>query len=1144
MKEKHPRQQVLAPDDSAFPPSHESKRVRFAAPVPPQSVPLRRSKSQPLLVDRCCNCTTGSTCSTARCACRQLGTYCRTCACIVRCTNKSKETISNTSTSAPDESPTPVEVLTHDTDSVATTTTSPVSREQSTASAGEASGTTTSAGEESVGTGQDGVEERRAGDLPGAVLSDADRLFDEVYGDHVHQNPGTHLHGGISDDAVWQAYWRRLIPLQPQQYNLPTGAVGRRFIETLTDLLIGVKRRKWNSERFFVFQTVVLQRTRDCVKARDIKNRLSWRMDAWDAGKFGMLVQTAVDDMTASMRFKRGGTTAEQRAKIFHAKMLRGDVRGAVKYLMATEEGGVLMPDAIDEKTGDSVEQVLRSKHPDARIPDASSLQHYDTTPDFVDLDITPTVVESVARELRGAAGVSGSDAHAVSHWLLGFGQASAGLRAALADFSAWLANDSPPWAAYRALMAGRLIAIDKCPGVRPIGIGETWRRAMAKCVLHVARNGAKDACGIDQLCAGLEAGIDGAIHAMQHMWDVHHMEEEWGFHLIDAENGFNLENRIVMLWTVRHEWPAGARFAFNCYRHCSILVIRGDIHHCVFLLSQEGVTQGDPLAMILYGLGLLPLIRQLKAEFPDVEQPWYADDAGAGGTFTSIRAHFKRLQELGPKFGYFPNPSKSIIVVPAHSLARAKAAFADLGFTVKTGSRYLGGFLGERDLFDSWIAKKTAYWSRAIEALASVAPAYPQDAYTGLQKSLQQEWHFVQRVVRDTGPHFAAVADTLSSVFLPALFGEPIDADDPRLALACLPVKQAGLALPNPVASADLNYKASTVLCTHLIDALRGRAEFSSATHSGTTRAVRAELRSRSLDCHNATLASIVHPLPNDTRRIIMRGCETGAWLSVLPSTVNGTELSRQEFRDSLYLRYALTPPDLPSLCDGCGQKFSVPHALDCPNGGLIIARHNELRDELCDLAVRAIGRPAVRDEPLIHPSRPAAQPTASDKSAHPVQCNRRKQFDNDDRGDVLIRGLWARGTDCILDIRVTDTDAQSNRSKDPKEVLAQHEQQKKKKYLAACLAQRRHFTPFVVSADGLLGNEAQSVLQNLSARFAEKSGKSYSAVCGFMRAHMSIAIVRATHLCLRGSRIPTSFMSHRPQWEDGAGLNLFRRF
>ena len=43
-------------------------------------------------------------------------------------------------------------------------------------------------------------------------------------------------------------------------------------------------------------------------------------------------------------------------------------------------------------------------------------------------------------------------------------------------------------------------------------------------------------------------------------------------------------------------------------------------------------------------------------------------------------------------------------------------------------------------------------------------------------------------------------------------------------------------------------------------------------------------------------------------------------------------------------------------------------------------------------------------------------------------------------------------------------------------------------------------------------------------------------------MRSRMSIAIVRATHLCIRESRIPTmSQMRQHPQWEDGAGLSLF---
>jgi hypothetical protein len=91
--------------------------------------------------------------------------------------------------------------------------------------------------------------------------------------------------------------------------------------------------------------------------------------------------------------------------------------------------------------------------------------------------------------------------------------------------------------------------------------------------------------------------------------------------------------------------------------------------------------------------------------------------------------------------------------------------------------------------------------------------------------------------------------------------------------------------------------------------------------------------------------------------------------------------------------------------------------------------------------------------------------------------------------------------------------------------------------------LAQRRHFTPFVVSTDGLIGKEAPSVLKELSTLLSDKWEKPYSVVRGYVNARMSISIVRATHLCLRGSRIPTSQISNRrPQWEDKAGLRLFR--
>ena len=50
------------------------------------------------------------------------------------------------------------------------------------------------------------------------------------------------------------------------------------------------------------------------------------------------------------------------------------------------------------------------------------------------------------------------------------------------------------------------------------------------------------------------------------------------------------------------------------------------------FLHRKEGVTQGDPLAMNAYGIGVLPPTREIRGAHPRVTQQWYADDAGAGG--------------------------------------------------------------------------------------------------------------------------------------------------------------------------------------------------------------------------------------------------------------------------------------------------------------------------------------------------------------------------------------------------------------------------------------------------------------------------------------------------------------------------------
>jgi hypothetical protein len=231
-----------------------------------------------------------------------------------------------------------------------------------------------------------------------------------------------------------------------------------------------------------------------------------------------------------------------------------------------------------------------------------------------------------------------------------------------------------------------------------------------------------------------------------------------------------------------------------------------------------------------------------------------------------------------------------------------------------------------------------------------------------------------------------------------------------------------------------------------------------------------------------------------------------------------------------------------MPVVCDGCGVPNSVGHALQCKVGHLIIMHRNEVSDVLADLGMKALTPSAVRDEPHIHPNSHKLEKSDQKLPENPVQYCKSKSND-EDQGDLLIRGLWQNGTDCIIDVRVTDINANSQRHLPPDKVLLKHEREKKSKYLNACLDQRRHFTPFVLSTDGQLGIEAKVLLKRLSALLTDKWDKSYSVVCGYVSAHMSIATTRATHLCLRGSLIPAGHISAKhPMWEDATGLELYR--
>ena len=257
-------------------------------------------------------------------------------------------------------------------------------------------------------------------------------------------------------------------------------------------------------------------------RAREIWSRITRRMDLWERGLHAGLVGDAkAEEATREGRAASGGEEEDKAvARSYHDTVFSGKLRQAVCRATDKKGGGCLLPDNQCTKTGQPVAEVLREKHPDMRVPPVenptcTAFEEYEEVPETVPFEFAEYDITWVASKLSGAAGALGAEATELQNWLLRFGCASEELMVVVARLADWIANSSPPLAFYCALMACRLVALDKRPGVPPMRIRETLRRALAKLVMRAAWEQAKTACGNLQLFAGLEAGIEGATHSV-----------------------------------------------------------------------------------------------------------------------------------------------------------------------------------------------------------------------------------------------------------------------------------------------------------------------------------------------------------------------------------------------------------------------------------------------------------------------------------------------------------------------------------------------------------------------------------------------------------------------------------------------------
>jgi hypothetical protein len=947
--------------------------------------------------------------------------------------------------------------------------------------------------------------------------------------------------------------YERMPSCRKNIFLLPTGKCGQTFIKEKARLI-----ECWTTHNVLerialkavaVMDFLLLQRTHHKAKTKDNKEALSRRILDWKAGNIEKLF-SEVCAIHGELDKRRSRMSTPQLSATFAKLIFAGRVNAALRLLKDQVSAG---PQVLT----DEVLQTLEKLHPDSSepIPEIMQTGPFPEVHPVIFESITAVSIKRAAMKTRGSGGVSGMDAESMQRQLHSFGDASLALAEAMAAMAKRLCTDFVDPDGLEAFVANRLIPLDKNPGTRPIGIGEVLRRVIGKAIMTEIRHRVADYVGVLNLAAGQKAGVEAIIHAMTKMFGA---DETDAVLLVDGSNAFNRLNRKATLHNTRYNCPPISIVLINLYRQRARLFVRGG-HE---LASAEGTTQGCSFGMAMYALGVLPLIQNLWSTLDSPEhehehehkheheheheheaepehehkhdleeepesvdvlgeggegdqqshklrkfiQAWYADDAQAGGCLLELRRWWDVLVRCGPAFGYFPQPSKTYLVVKQNKLEEAKEIFKGTGVKIANGRRDLGAALGEDVFLDEYIKKLVREWVQELETLSEIARSQPHAAYAAFTHGLQHKWSFAQRTMQ-MSDHLAPVEEAIRNKFLPALFGEDCPFNDNLRNLLALPCRHGGLGIWNPVVDAKFRLADSRLLSLELqekILSMESELNFDSSVHSAKITQIKERWEKR-FEKRVVRVISVDHTL----KRIIEFAAEKGASniFSTLPFEKYGFAFkAKRDFRDLLCLRYHRPVRGLPSLCV-CGANYSLDHSQMCKRGGFIHMRHDEPKN----LLARETGK-IFHDVQCEPPLMPLTGEAMRLKSAI---------VSDDARSDVRVRGFWSNMRNAFFEFRVFYPHARSYQDQSPLRTYNLLEKSRKREYEQRIRdIEDGDFTPMIMSSSGGMGPGMSVALKHLAKKIADKRKESYAMVVNVLRCKFAFAVARAALVCLRGSR------------------------
>ena len=634
--------------------------------------------------------------------------------------------------------------------------------------------------------------------------------------------------------------------------------------------------------------------------------------------------------------------------------------------------------------------------------------------------------------------------------------------------------------------------------GIRPIAVGLSLRRLVAKCAsLPMIQSVGADLAP-QQLGCGIPLGCDAAAHATRCY--LHNMPPKHLLLKLDFKNAFNSLRRDKMLEAVKHSAPELFPFIYSAYAKPSHLFCGDQV-----IQSAEGVQQGDPLGSLLFCMTIQPVVLNFRSEF----RVFYLDDGTLGGPVQDVLFDLQQVEAEATTLGLQLNRNKTELICDDGDVCdEVLSAVPGLRVINRGQATLLGSPIGSIDSVDDFIhhkVEKLKLMGERLELLPS------QDSLLLLRHSfsIPKILYGLRTAPCFSSGHLHVFDETVRSI-LSKILNVNL-AQESAWMQASLPVRAGGVGVRRAVQLAPSAYLASAAGCSELMreilpSHLQNTTDPSSEAalacwsqgHSKPPPSAPDSFRQKAWDLVQieTTFDSLLESAPNQQARarlLAVSTSESGAWLHALPISALGLRMDDDVIRIAVGLRLGL-PLCWPHCCSNCGSAVDNlgTHELSCRFSKGRHSRHAALND--------IIKRSLESAKVPCH-----LEPTGLYRS-------------DGKRPDGASVVPWRGGKVLVWDATCADTLAPSHISLAVREsgaVAADAELRKKQKYLL--LDSTHHFVPVAVETLGPIGQEARVFLREVARRITASTQEPLALQ--YLLQRVAVAVQRGNTASVLGS-------------------------